>query len=466
MGNLSLGVTMLFTNATEASICQTAPSRGTIVANSILYKIHSQGEPSVSAVRKVVTIFSLVSWACSFASAAHAETRWPRWRGPNGDGHSNETTLPVKWDNGDVAWKTPLPGVGESSPVIWAEKLFLTSAEDGGRKRNVLCLDRHNGRLLWKQTVDFAGMPEELHKMNTFASPTCVTDGEVVIAFFGRAGLHGYSLDGNHLWSNDLGRIENPWGAGASPVIVGNMVIQNGDADSDAFLAAYDKQTGKTVWRVKRPDHRGWSTPILLDVNGRQELVLNGHEGVTAYDPETGKQLWFCASFNGRGEPTATPGDGLVYLVNGLTGDVYAVKPGGDGDVTKTRMAWHTPRKSRRDLPSPIVIDQYLLVASLDGIVTCYEATSGEVLWQERLGGNISASPIAAAGLAYFLGEDGSMAVVKPGRRFELAARNQVKAEGDEVFRASPAPCAGQLFVRSDRALYCIGQRSEITAAK
>lgn len=418
----------------------------------------------MSTARNLLAILTLAI-VCS-NRPAHAETRWPQWRGPRGDGHSTETTLPVKWDNGDVAWKAPLPGVGESSPVIWLDKLFLTTSEGGARKRGVLCLDRHNGRLIWKQTVEFSGQPEELHKLNTFASPTCVTDGEVVVAFFGRAGLHAYTLEGKHLWSNDLGQFDNPWGVGASPVLVGDLVIQNGDADSDAFLAAYDKRTGKTAWRVPRPDHRGWSTPILLNVAGRQELVLNGHEGVAAYNPQTGKQLWFCASFNGRGEPTATPGDGLVYLVNGLVGDIYAVQPGGDGDVTKSRMAWHTPRKEGRDLPSPVVIDNYLIVMSMGGVAICYDAATGQTIWKERLGGNYSASPIAAAGLAYFLSEDGSTVVIKPGRQLDVVARNKILADGDEVFRASLAPCEGQLFLRSDRALYCVGRKSQAAAAK
>lgn len=420
----------------------------------------------MNIARNFLTIVSFLTAACLSIGRAHAETRWPRWRGPRGDGHSTETTLPVKWNDGDLAWKAPLPGIGESSPIIWLDKLFLTTAEEGARKRCLLCLDRHNGRILWKQTVEFSGQPEELHKMNTFASPTCATDGEVVVAFFGRAGLHAYSLDGKHLWSNDLGQFDNPWGVGASPVLVDDLVIQNGDADSDAFLAAYDKRTGKTVWRVPRPNHRGWSTPILLAVDGRQELVLNGHAGVTAYNPATGKELWFCASFNGRGEPTATPGDGLVYLVNGLVGDIYAVKPGGKGDVTKSRMAWHTPRKEGRDLPSPIVIDHYLIVVSMGGVVVCYDGATGQTIWKERLGGNHSASPIAAAGLAYFQGEDGSMTVIKPGRQFDVVAHNSLPAQGDEIFRASPAPCEGQLFLRSDRALYCVGRNSQATAAK
>lgn len=398
------------------------------------------------------------------ASPSPAQTRWPQWRGPQGDGHSADKNLPVKWSNDDIDWKVPIDGVGESSPVIWKDRLFITSAEDGARRRNVLCFDRRNGKMLWKQTIAFDGPPEALHKLNTFASPTCATDGEVVVAFFGRAGLHGYTIAGEHLWSNDLGQFDNPWGVGASPVLVGELVVQNADADSDAFLAAYDKRGGKQVWRVPRPNHRGWSTPILLDVAGRREMILNGHTGVTAYAPETGKELWFCASFNGRGEPTATPGKGLVFLVNGLAGDVYAVKPGGDGDVTKSRMAWHTPRKAGRDLPSPIVIGDYVIVVGMGGIAICYDAATGAVVWEERLNGNYSASPIAAAGLAYFLSDDGTVVVIKPGRQFEEVARNRLTVAGDEVFRASPAPCAGQMFLRSDRMLYCIGRPPQVTA--
>jgi outer membrane protein assembly factor BamB len=423
------------------------------------------GETDVIRFRCTFVWTLLVVAACSLR-AAQAESRWPRWRGPRGDGHSSETTLPVTWDKGDVAWKAPLPGVGESSPIIWLDRIFLTTAEEGGRRRSVLCLDRREGRLLWKQTVQFSGPPEGLHKMNTFASPTCVTDGEVVIAFFGRAGLHAYSLEGKSLWSKDLGLFDGPWGVGASPVIVDDLVIQNGDADRDAFLAAFDKRTGKDVWRVSRPEHRGWSTPILFEVAGRQELILNGHEGVAAYDPATGKSLWSCRGFNGRGEPSATPGNELVYLVNGLPGDVYAVRPGGEGDVTDSRMAWHTARKVGRDLPSPIVMGDYMIVVSMGGMAACYGAADGQEIWQERLGGNFSASPIAAAGLAYFQSEDGSVVVIKPGTRLDQVARNTIAVDDDEVFRASPSPCEGQLFLRSDRALYCVGRRSQAAAGR
>ncbi|HEV3024026.1 MAG TPA: PQQ-binding-like beta-propeller repeat protein [Pirellulales bacterium] len=392
----------------------------------------------------------------TFARDGNGETRWPRWRGPLGDGHSTDTGLPVQWDGTNIVWKTPLAGRGESSPVIWDDKLVVTTAADDGHRRSVLCLDRRDGKLLWEQSVEWAGKPEPLHEMNTFATPTCATDGEVLVAFFGRAGLHGFTLEGGPLWSKDLGPSANPWGSAASPVLVGDLVIQNADADQDSFLAAFDKRTGREAWRRPRPNRRGWSTPVVLTAGERQELVLNGHEGATAYDPASGRQLWFCKSFNGRGEPTATPAAGLVYLVNGLAGDVYAVRPGGDGDVTDSRMAWHTPRKSGRDLPSPIVVGDYLLVVSLTGVATCYHAGNGHVLWQERFAGSFSASPIAAASLAFFLSEDGTMVVVEPDREPKIVARNSLGQMEEEVFRASPAPCEGRFYLRSDRAVYCI----------
>ncbi len=391
--------------------------------------------------------------------AAQAEVRWPRWRGPRGDGHSPESQLPIQWDHSHVRWRTALESGGESSPIVWDEKVFLTTAGKDGRHRNIVCIDRRDGNVIWEKQIEHAGELEQLHKMNSFASPTCATDGEVVVAFFGNAGLHAYTLEGRPLWSKTLGTFDNIWGPAASPVIVDDLVIQNGDADSDAFLAAFDKRTGDEVWRVPRPNHRGWSTPVLIDADGRRELVLNGHEGVAAYDPASGKLLWSCRGFAGRGEPTATPGDAMVFLVNGLAGDVYAVAPGGSGDVTGSRMRWHTPRKVGRDLPSPILLGDCLVVSSMGGVVVGYDAADGSQLWTDRLKGNFSASPIAAGGRAYFQAEDGSVAVVEAGSRLKLVARNTLDVDPDEIFRATPAPCDGQFLLRSDRALYCIGDR-------
>ena len=184
--------------------------------------------------------------------------------------------------------------------------------------------------------------------LNGWASASCVTDGEVVVAFFGIGGIHAYTLDGKPLWSRDLGKFERPWGTAACPIIVDGLVIQNCDADTEACLVALDKRTGKDVWRTKRRDHRGWSTPIVIDTGKRREIVLNGDEGVQAYDPVGGRELWFCKSVIGRGEPTVTPAGEGLFVVNGLkNGEVYLVRPGGEGDVTSTHTLWHTPRTGR-----------------------------------------------------------------------------------------------------------------------
>jgi outer membrane protein assembly factor BamB len=407
-------------------------------------------------LRRILLIVGLAGFAGGLAARElAAEENWPRWRGPRGDGHSLATKVPVRWDAGSVAWKTPLPGKGQSSPVVWNGQIFLTSALDEGRKRLVFCIDERNGKLIWQQTA-WSGEPEQIHQMNSWASATCATDGEVVVAFFGKGGLHAYTLDGKHLWSRDLGPFDGPWGVAACPVIVGDLVIQNGDADQDPFLVGINKRTGRTVWKVERDGPRGWSTPIVIETAGRIELVLNGHTGVTAYDPTNGKKLWFCKSFNGRGEPTITPAGNLLCAVNGLVGDIYAIRPGGDGDVTSTRMAWHTARRGGRDTPSPIVIDRYIIVADMKGIATCYDAASGSELWKERICDAISSSPIAVDGLAYFQDETGDTVILKPGPKLDVVVRNSFGA-GKEIFRASLVPLDGKLLSRSQTTLYCIG---------
>jgi outer membrane protein assembly factor BamB len=406
------------------------------------------------SIRQVLVATALLIVAV-WASAVRAESNWPRWRGPQQDGHSNETDLPVKWSSANVVWKASLPGIGQSSPIIWGDRMFLTSYLEKGQERLVYCVDRRSGKILWQHTA-WKGQPEPSHVMNGWASASCVTDGEVVVAFFGRGGIHAYSVDGKPLWSHDLGRFESPWGVAACPVMVDQLVVQNCDSDSNAYLVAFDKRTGSEVWRTKRRDHRGWSTPIVINDGQRRELVVNGHEGVQAYDPATGRELWFCQSFNGRGEPTVTPAGDLLCVVNGLAGDVYSIRPGGDGDVTKTHMAWHTPRKGGRDCPSPIVVGDFVIVCDMSGIATCYSAKDGHIYWKERLEGKYSGSPIAANGLAYITNEAGKTMVIKPGPKLELVAENVLTAEKEEIFRASPTPCDGQMFLRSTSVLYCI----------
>ena len=389
---------------------------------------------------------------------ARAETKWPGWGGPTGSYHTTETGLPLEWTAESVVWKIDLAGAGQSTPVIWGDRIFLTTALDKGRQRVVMGIDRRDGKVLWQQTA-WTGEPEDSHVMNGWASATCATNGKVVVAFFGRGGLHAYSLDGEHLWSRDLGPFKGPWGTAASPVLYGDTVIQNCDSDSpDAALVAFDSSTGKTLWSTPREGVRGWSTPILIRAGQREELVLNGHSAVRGYDPQTGRQLWWCASFNGRGEPVPAYAHGLLYVVNGLAGDIYAVKPGGDGDVTATHRVWHTPRKGGRDLPSPVVIGDRLLAMSMAGILFCYDCQSGRELWKERVGAKYSSTPLVAEGRAYFQTEAGETTVIEPGDTMRVVAKSKLDSPPDELFRSAIVPCDGQLFIRSTKHLYCIGK--------
>jgi outer membrane protein assembly factor BamB len=320
----------------------------------------------------------------------------------------------------------------------------------------VSCLNGDTGKVLWTRTIA-CDDPAVQHSMNTYASASCVTDGERVVAFFGRGGVHCFDLNGQQLWSrNNLSRFEGPWGTAASPAIVGRLVIQNCDADEDAFLIAFDKETGDTVWKTTRDDFRGWSTPILIEANNRQELILNGHRGIRGYDPETGKERWFCQSFNGRGAPNPAFVDGMLVVLNGKPGDIYAVRPGGEGDVTNTHMVWHT-RRSGRDLPSPTVAAGFVFTVGLRGVATCYDLKSGAELWKERMGGIYAASPVVVDGKFIVHNEDGDFFVIQPDSKLNIVQKNKLESADGELFRASIAPFKGRLLLRSDRALYCVG---------
>ncbi len=402
---------------------------------------------------------SFVLLLVTSAQLSAADANWPRWRGPGQAGHSSDADLPLKWNADLILWKTALPGEGYSSPVTWGDRVFLTSALERGRERVVFCVDRKSGKLLW-QHVAWTGEPEKTHRMNGHASATCVTDGERVYAFFGRGGLHCYTVAGKHVWSKDLGRFEGPWGTAACPVLVGDILIQNCDSDADSYIVGLDKKTGEQVWRTPRDETRGWSTPVLVSVDGHEELVLNGDRGVRGYNPKTGEALWFCSSYIGRGTPTVTPAGGLMIAMNGKRGDIYAVKPGGRGDVSESRRAWHVPRTTGRDIGSPIVIDDYMLVMSLKPFtIACYQASTGKELWIERVdGAQCSSTPIAYRGHAVFIQEGGKAIVVKPGPTPAIVAENVLGETGDEIFRASITPSEGTLLIRSDKTLYCVGE--------
>jgi outer membrane protein assembly factor BamB len=385
-----------------------------------------------------------------------AAENWHQWRGPQSNGHSRATNIPTTWTADSVTWKTPIPGVGQSTPVTWGSRIFLTSASDNGNQRHVYCVDSSSGKILWQRKA-WEGTAEPSHSMNNRASATCVTDGERVIAFFGRGGIHCFDLDGTPLWSKQLGSFPGPWGTAASPIIVGPLVIQNCDADETAFITALDKKTGEPAWKVERQGIRGWSSPVAITRGERKEVVLNGHSAVTAYNPANGDILWTLKTTAGRGTPTVTPTADFLITLCGLSGDMIAVRPGGNGDVTSSHVLWRTPRSGGRDLPSPIVVGNYLLIARLrPALVTCYDVSTGHKLWTERMEGGFSSSPIVANGLVYAINESGTTYVIKPGPKPQVIATNKLGAGTEEIFRASPTPFDGHLLLRSDRVLYCV----------
>ena len=405
-------------------------------------------------------LLAAAAWlALSLPAFLSAEENWPRFRGPLGTGHSEATDLPVEWDASDTKWKAALKGEGYSSIVNWGDKLFVTSANSDGSQRWIHCLDRKTGNLIWENSVKLTAS-ETPHEMNGFATSTCATDGEVVVAFFGPGGLHAYDLDGKKQWQKNLGTFPGPWGVAASPILDGNLVIQNCDAEGPSSLVALNKSSGEIVWTAKRSDkpRGGWSTPIFINTGERRELILNGEFGVTAYDPQSGSELWFCKGFNGRGTPVPDFAHGQLYVVNGKAGDTYVVKPGGSGDVTKSHMVWNARRKGGRDMPSPAVVDNFVLISSMSGVLSAYDAFTGEIYYSERLDAAIAASPLVANGLVYFQAENGEVIVVKPGRTLDIVARNGFGSGAGEIFRAALAPIQGQLFARSGSTVYCIGK--------
>jgi len=409
-------------------------------------------------IRRIVPIMFRSSLLCLTAilatSTLFAEDNWPRWRGPQQDGHFAGTDVPLEWDTKNIVWRTELPGSGQSAPCIWGDQIFLTANKGQGAERILFALDKNSGKILWEQSL-WKGTPEPSHALNGWASASCVTDGEHVYAFFGIGGLHCLTVDGEKVWSKDLGSFEGPWGTAASPVIVRNMLIQNCDADSNARLIAFDKKTGKELWNTKREDARGWSTPVLITVDGHEELVLNGDSRVTAYNPDTGEELWFCKSFNGRGAPTATFANNLIHMINGKPGECYAVKPGGKGDVTDSHMAWHSRRPGGRDLASPVVIGEFMVTNNMDGVYSTFNSLTGKEVWRERVGGKHVATPVSYRGKAVFIDETGVSTVIDPVKKVQ--SRNSLGNRPGEIFRSTPVPNDGHLYIRSTGALYKIG---------
>jgi outer membrane protein assembly factor BamB len=418
---------------------------------------------------------------------------WPGWRG-DGLGISPEKNLPLKWSEDEgVKWKTPIPGAGHSSPIVWGNRIFVTTAaaEDpnvetfrggvfmgGDRNRpdeseyaySVICLDANQGKVLWSKAVARQNPRTPRHTKNTYASETPVTDGKYVFASFGSAGLYAVDFEGNVIWQRDLGlmRRRAGWGTGSSPILFRNTVIVNCDSDGDSYITALDKTTGDPVWRTARDEGASWGTPFLFEAGDRTTVVTNATRRMRGYDAAMGKLLWECAGGSMISVPSPVATQELVFLSSGHNllpqRPIIAVRPEASGDTTPPRgqsqsqgVAWSN-RSGGAYVTSPIAIDEYLYVPLDNGYLTCYEARTGKVVYEnQKLGtrNTITASPIASDGKIYVQTEDGECYLIKPGPEFEILAVNKL----NEVFCASPAVSAGKIFLRGRKHLYCIAKQ-------
>ena len=394
-----------------------------------------------------------------------AAENWPGWRGPRGDGTSEEKNIPVSWSSSsNVLWKTALPGSGHASPIVWENRLFTVAALPEADERVLLCLDASSGRLLWRRTVVQSPL-EAKHPLNSHASSTPVTDGKFVyVSFLDRKDMvvAAYDFEGRQQWLVRPGQFESRHGFCSSPVLFKDNVIVNGDHDGDSYIVALNQSDGKTHWKTPRQNKtRSYCVPIIRELAGKTQMVLSGDKSVASYDPNNGSLRWIIDG------PTEQFVASLVYSESAdllfMTGGfpdhhILAIKPDGAGNVTRTHIKWRT-NKGVAYVPSPIVAGDYFLVVSDSGVAHCFEAATGKLFWQERMGEH-HASLVSANGLVYFLNDDGVMHVVRSGRNYELIARNEL---GEKCF-ASPALSNGYLFLRGEKHLFCLGKRPLIAS--
>jgi outer membrane protein assembly factor BamB len=445
-----------------------------------------------------------------------ADDNWPQWRGTLMTGVSPTANPPITWsETTNIKWKVRIPGRGLSTPLVWGDQVFIQTAipvakaevnaaenpgnsastkkddaakpdpaptgpgrpngppQRGGRGMGsqqpkepyqfvLLCLDRQTGKTLWRKVAREEVPHEGAQFDNTFASNSPVTDGHCVIAYFGSRGLHCYDMAGNLIWEKDLGQMKTKlsFGEGSSPTLFGDTVVVNWDHEGSSFIAAFNKQTGKELWRTPRDEQTSWSTPIIVERPGKAEVITAATRRVRSYDLASGQLLWECSGLTTNAIPTPVAGNGLVYATTGFRGSMMlAIRPGGTGDITGTDAVVWTLKKGTPYVPSPLLYDDRLYFFSGNtAILSCVDAKSGEVLYGDKRVDDLQgiyASPVGAAGRVYLVGRNGTTVVIKHGDKFEVLATNQL----DERFDASPALAGRELLLRGHEHLYCIAEK-------
>jgi outer membrane protein assembly factor BamB len=408
-----------------------------------------------------------VTWNLSAAN-------WPAWRG-DGSGVSTEKHAPVTWSKSEnVRWRTALPDRGNSSPIVWEDKVFLTQAE--GTRRSVMAFERNGGKLLWQQGTDYTEK-DPSHETNPHASATPVTDGERVIATFGSAGVHAFDLEGKKLWSRDLGKQTHIWGYGSSPVIHQDLCLLYFGPGPRSFLTALDKKSGKTVWQVDAPEWQPaerfdgfagksngvvgtWSTPLIVKSGTRDEVVMTFANQMRGFDPKSGRELWKTDGLNPLLYTSPIAGEGFIVGMGGFFGSTVAVKMDGSGDLSAQKV-WSVKREKKHYLSSGVIKDKHIYISATVGVAECRELATGKLLWEERLKttgpkGETWGSMIGVGDKLYVVNQSGDTFVLRANpEKFEQLAVNSL----NEPCNTTPAISNGELFIRTDKALWCISER-------
>ena len=424
-------------------------------------------------------------------AATPLASSWPQFRGLGSQGVSQEVGLPAEWNSHkNIRWKIPIEGRGHSSPIVWGNTVFLTSSVQGpvipgavavkhktvqgedflhpdsvgaeySHALQVIAIGVNTGKLLWTRTAYEGRVFDNRHRKNTYASPTPITDGTHVFAYFGAEGVYCYDFKGELRWKASLGPIETMgMGVGSSPVLFSSLLILQCDQDNgyDSFLVALDKLTGRQVWKVRRDSYESWSTPLIVRSSGRTDLVVNSREWIIGYDPQTGTERWRCKGAGNNPVPTPLVGYGMVFASAGAGEKlVIGVRLGGTGDLTNTSDLVWKYNKGTAHVASPILYGEFLYLMTDTGILTCLHPKSGKVVYH---GGRVPkpatfvASPVAFEGKILLTSEDGDTFVVRAGPTHEIL---QINSLGEPVF-ASIAISGGKLFIRGETNLYCIGR--------
>ncbi len=447
---------------------------------------------------RVCLVVLLAAIGSSIRAQNPDNAHWPQWRGPFFNGMARGDA-PTEWsDTSNIKWKVEIPGRGYSTPVIWGDRIFLTTAiptgkpaavqptptpdqppagEQGGRRRpgrdsgpqlehkfDVLAFDRKTGRLLWQKTAKVAVPHEGYHRAyGSFASNSPVTDGKHVYASFGSRGIYAYDFNGKLIWEKDLGvqmKMRLGFGEGTAPLLLGDRLIVVFGHEEGSFIVALDKRTGKELWRMPRDERSSWSTPYAIEHAGRKQVVVTGTTRVRSYDPDSGKVLWEAGGLGANVIPVPVSQDGVVYVMSGYRDPrLMAIKLGKEGDLTGTDSILWSQTRGLSYTASPVLYENKLYVVTDNGLITAFNATTGEPHYaQVRLPKtyNFKASPVGANGKLYLATEDGDVVVVKMGEKFEVIATNTLE---DQVFIATPVIAGGELFLRGQNHLFAISQK-------